>query len=211
MFFFFLRKLFDIIYIWINFPAFFSGNLFRLLNFQIWQLFAKNTSSEEIFGNLLRERDPLSNDSNFNLTVLSIVERKSERSSAIERASSLPEPIFYNARYISSILSGIYRAAKRARRCYRVYEHSGEVREKEAQRAGRRKEQKRGTEKSAEEWSISYECIPCKCAGEDREQEKKKLRRDEERARGTSGRRRCEDNWVNTFGPVVRPWWKYIS
>jgi len=29
--------------------------------------------------------------------------------------------------------------------------------------------ERRRPEKSAEEWSISYECIPCKCAGEDRE------------------------------------------
>jgi len=33
----------------------------------------------------------------------------------------------------------------------------------------REREKEKEKKKSTEEWSISYECIPCKCAGEDRE------------------------------------------
>lgn len=147
---------------------------------------------------------------------MSAVYRAEEKDERAEDRSSLPEPIFYGGTLPTS-LECPCRDLSRAH-C-RIYLHIPRRSIIHARYTGIHSL----LEKSLEEWSISYECIPCKCAVD--HGERRRLGREREgRTVGTvvlssadrlsSGRwwgigegessaRRCGDNWVNTFRPFV--------
>lgn len=98
--------------------------------------------------------------------VISAVYRAEENDERAEDRSSLPEPIFYGgtlSTFSRVSLSGFISRARTlslSLACVLVHTYTWKTSTIHARWQGIHSP----LEKSLEEWSISYECIPCKCA-----------------------------------------------